>query len=57
MVETSKAIFFRLYERDKLLHDDSKFKVLTQYYRTKSSVFRNLCKFLIIHAVNGIIRM
>lgn len=57
MVETSKAIFFRLYERDKLLHDDSKFKVLTQYYRTKSSVFRNLCKFLLIYNVNAIIRM
>lgn len=57
MVETSKAIFFRLYERDKLLHDDSKFKVLTQYYRTESSVFRNLCKFLLIRTVNAIIRM
>ncbi len=57
MVETSKAIFFRLYERDKLLHDDSKFKVLTQYYRTKSSVFRNLCKFLLIRGVKAIIMM
>lgn len=57
MVETSKAIFFRLYERDKLLHDDSKFKVLTQYYRTKSIIFRNLCKFLRIRGVKDIIIM
>ncbi len=57
MVETSKAVFFRLYERDKLLHDDSKFKVVAQYYRPKSNVFRTLCKFLLIHIVKAIIIM
>lgn len=31
MVETSKAIFFRLYESYKLFNDDSKFQLLFQY--------------------------
>nr|APY23817.1 hypothetical protein [Staphylococcus arlettae] len=41
MVETSKAVFFRLYELDKLLYDNTKFHLFFQYIHCPQYYFEH----------------